>query len=142
MYGIGAIVAVILIAGGYFYYQHTQTAKQTNNPAAAADEVKKLVEAVGKLIDLPTGETPTIATVTDIAKLKDQPFFQKAQNGDKVLIYGKAREAYLYDPVANKVISVAPLNVGTASAQIASPSATPKPTAKPTPKPTVTPNPK
>jgi len=83
--------------------------------------VKKLVLEVGKLIELPIGEDPTVATVTDITKLKDQPFFAKAKNGDKVLIYTNARKAILYDPQAKKVIDIAPINIGSPSAQTLGP---------------------
>src|SRR3989304_6601820 len=98
---LGVIVLLVLGGGGYFYYQtqKNQTVK-TNPQASAQDETKKIVSEVGKLIDLPAGEDPTVATVTDIAKLKDQPFFQKAKNGDKVLIYTNSKKAILYDPVA------------------------------------------
>lgn len=84
----------------------------------AADTVtqdnQKLIEAMGQLMVLPTDETPTIATVTDLEKLKDQPFFTNAQVGDKVLIYTNAKKAILYRPSENKVIELAPLNIGDA----------------------------
>ncbi len=136
--GIAAVaLLVVLGGGGYFYYQSTKAQKQTNPQQAAQEEVKKIVAEVGKLIELPAGEDPTVATVTDISKLKDQPFFQKAKNGNKVLIYTNARKAILYDPALRKVIDVAPINIGTQSAQTsASPTPSPKPTATPTPKPT------
>ena len=112
---------VVLGGGGYFYYQSTKAQKQANPQQVAQEEVKKIVAEVGKLIDLPSGEDPTVATVTDISKLKDQPFFQKAKNGNKVLIYTNARKAILYDPQAKKVIDVAPINIGTQSAQTSQP---------------------
>lgn len=125
---IAIAVGVLLLGGGagyYFYSQYQKAQTSKTDPQAAQrsvqEEVKKLVAAVGKLIDLPTGEDPTIATVTDITKLKDQPFFQKAKNGDKVLIYTNARKAILYDPVLNRVIDIAPINIGTPSAQPAQP---------------------
>ena len=112
------LVVLILVGGGYFYYQNQKTQKAKANPQASAqEEVKKVVASVSKLIDLPTGEEPTVATVTDISKLKDQPFFSKAKNGDKVLIYTNAKKAILYDPILNKVLDVAPINMGTSSAQ-------------------------
>lgn len=49
-------------------------------------------------------ETPTIATVSDITKLQGQPFFAKAQNGDKVYVYSNAKKAILYRPSENKII--------------------------------------
>lgn len=118
---IAGVVIALIAVGGFLYYRSTQASKlNTQNPQAAQAEVRKVVAAVGKLIDLPPGEDPTIATVTDATKLQDQPFFQKAKNGDKVLIYSGARKAILYDPQAKKVIDVAPINIGSPSAQQAS----------------------
>ncbi len=99
-------------AAGYFYYQY-----QTNLPQNVAkknqEEAKKLAAEVGKFMLLPTDETPTIATVTDVTKLNNQPFFKSAKNGDKVLIYAKAQMAIVYNPSLHKIINVGPINVGT-----------------------------
>lgn len=116
------VLALIgLGAGGYFYWQYREVKSQIaifKNPQKAADlEKKQLLTEVGKLMALPLGEEPIIATVTDIEKLRDQPFFQKAKNGDKVLIFTGAKKAILYDPRAKKIIDVAPVNIGTGSAQ-------------------------
>lgn len=127
-YFIPAIVGVvvIIVAVGVFLYQKNKAVTPTaDNPQAVQAEVQKVVSEVGKLIELPIGETPTVATVTDITKLKSQPFFQNAKNGDKVLIYANAKKAILYDPSAKKVLNVTPINIGTPSAQTASPSALP-----------------
>src|SRR6266567_3840470 len=72
---------------------------------------EKIVANVEKLTQVPTGEQPTIAKISDITKLNKQPFFEKAQNGDFVLIYTKAKEAILYDPNTNKVLRVGPILV-------------------------------
>ncbi len=77
----------------------------------AKQEVASLVEKVGQLITLPSDEQPTIATVTDLDALKDQPFFTNAAVGDKVLIYTNASKAILYRPSENKIIEKAPLQV-------------------------------
>lgn len=100
-------------AGAYFYYQNQQL--RANPEQVTQEETKALIGKVGQLIELPK-EEPTIATVTDKDKLKDQPFFQKAENGDKVLIYTQAKRAILYRPSVNRVIDVAPVNIGTGSA--------------------------
>ena len=73
------------------------------------EEITKVVQAVGKLMVLPE-EVPSVATVTDLDKLKGQAFFANAKVGDKVLIYVKAQKAILYDPVMNKIVELAPLN--------------------------------
>jgi len=45
------------------------------------------------------------------SKLSEQEFFKQAQVGHKVIIYAKAGKAILYDPVANKIVEVAPINL-------------------------------
>ena len=122
-----AVAAVILLlaAGGYFYFQSQKPQSPQPGTEAAQEEVRKLVTEVGKLMELPVGENPTIATVTDVEKLQNQPFFQKAQNGDQVLIYQVAGKAILYRPSLKRIIDVAPLTTSTSSAQVASPSPSP-----------------
>ena len=75
-------------------------------------ETEKLVNDVGKLIALPEGENPVIATVTETDLLKGEPFFMKARNGDKVLIYTNAGKAILYRPSERRLIEVGSLNIG------------------------------
>lgn len=118
---IFAIVGIL--AAGYFDYKYIKAQKEitaiktdpTTIQKAATIEAQKLVDQVSKLMELPKGETPTIATVTDVGKLKDQPFFVRAKNGDKVLIYTNAKKAVLYDPATNKIVDVAPVNLGSSS---------------------------
>lgn len=95
-----------VLAGGYFYREYRNISKVSDT-----HEVEKLVEAVGSLMVLPESEVPTIATVTDREKLSNQPFFQKAENGDKVLLYANSGKAVLYRPSIKKVIDVSIINV-------------------------------
>jgi type II secretory pathway pseudopilin PulG len=82
------------------------------NPSARAQqENQDLIKKVGELVALPNDEQPTIATVSDPAKLADQPFFARTKVGDKVLIYQKAGKAILYRPAEHKIIELAPLNI-------------------------------
>jgi hypothetical protein len=86
--------------------------KAFQNPAAASEaETKKIVADVSKVIVLPGDETPTLATVSEPEKLKDQPFFANALAGDKVLVYTKAQKAILWRPSSAKVIEVSGLNI-------------------------------
>lgn len=113
------IVLLVLIgASGYFFYQYQKVKgefqkSQIGAKKAADEEAKKLVAEVGKLMVLPAIEVPTVATISDISKLKDQPFFLKAKNGNKLLIYTNAKLAVLYDPKIQKIVNVAPLNLAT-----------------------------
>ena len=110
-------VALIVVAGlaGYFWYQ-IRTAKQNievnTEFQKMENEADAVIQKVGQLMVLPTDEEPTVATVTDLNALKGQPFFTGAKMGDKVLIYTNAKKAILYDPVANKIVNVAPINLG------------------------------
>lgn len=107
---VSLIAVVAIVAAGYFYNQ-VRMLKQ-NPQALAEQEVTDLVAKVGRLLILPTEETPTVATVTDPEALKDQPFFAYAVKGDKVLIYTTAKKAILYSVALNKIIDIAPLNFG------------------------------
>lgn len=114
------ILLVIAVAVAVFFYKDSQDkqkqVQKLSNPTEQAKlEQQQLTAKVAKLTVLPQGETPTVATVTDITKLQDQPFFANAQNGDKVLIYTKAKKAILYRPSTNKVINIAPVNIGNGS---------------------------
>lgn len=112
--GLGALVIFIALIGSvYKQVEYQQSQKLLKNPTLAAQlEVQDLLQKVGNVMELPKGESPTIATVSDVTKLKNQPFFVNAQNGDKVLIYAGAKEAILYRPGENKIIGVAPVNLG------------------------------
>lgn len=109
------IILLVLFLGAsalavYFYIQFNEIRK---NPQKIVEEqARQLVSEVSKLIVLPEDEEPSIATVSDPEQLAGQPFFSKAKKGDKVLIYTNAQKAILYDPVAKKIIDIAPLNIG------------------------------
>ena len=79
-----------------------------------------LLTRVSEIVVLPKNERPTIATVVDPAQLRGD-FFAKAKKGDRVLIFKIAGKAILYDPIANKVVEVAPILLDT-------PTPTPVPT--------------
>ncbi len=103
---IGFLVVFLFVAvvaiGGYFYFKYQQI---KNNPnIVAQEETKYITGQIGKFIDVPKDEQPSRATITDISKLKDQPFFKNAKNGDKLIVYNKAQKAILYRPSENKIV--------------------------------------
>ncbi|HRH32323.1 MAG TPA: hypothetical protein PLK06_03275 [bacterium] len=107
------LVVLLLVAvgvAGYLYYEMASLKK--SSPAVAEEDVQKLVAEVGELIVLPADEMPTVATVAEPEKLKDQAFFANAKAGDRVLLYTNAKKAILYDPEAHKIVEVAPINLG------------------------------
>jgi len=96
------------IASFYFY---TQYKKSTFDQAKVnQNEVEQIREKIGKLIELPD-EIPTLATINDKAKLEKSAFFNKAENGDKVLLFTNAKKAILYRPSTGKIIDVTVINM-------------------------------
>lgn len=107
------LLAVFFITSVSFAgYYYKKVKDFTKSESALKDaKLSEVLEKVGKLVVLPQGEQPTLATVSDPSQLQNQPFFKSAKKGDIVLVYINARRAILYDPVADKVIDIAPLNV-------------------------------
>jgi hypothetical protein len=64
-----------------------------------------------------------------LEKVKDQPFFKNAKNGDKVLIYTNAKKAILYRPGEKRIIEVGAVNINN---QQQDPNATPSAEVVPT----------
>ena len=116
------VSAVLLVLGTVVYTRNITKqnkilgaqieALKKDPQSIAKEEIKGLVEKLSKLVVLPEGEDPVVATVTDKEKLKDQPVFAKAENGDKILIYAKAQKAYIYRVDKNLLIDVVPVNIG------------------------------
>lgn len=134
---VGTIILIltILSVSSYFAFQKYFVHK-TPSVQSTDTEYSKILDQLAKLTDLPAGEEPTIATVSDKEKLQEQAFFSQSENGDKVIIYQNAKKAYLYRPSTNKIIGIAPININSdvtasgsaaVSKQIATSSPTPIP---------------
>ncbi len=107
------LVLLFLIASVTTAFFYNEARRLEQDPAKINQErVAALVSRVEKLIVLPEGELPTVATIADIAPLAGNPFFARAKVGDHVLFYTAARRAFLYDPTANIIVEVASLNIG------------------------------
>lgn len=135
-----SLFIIALIPSFFFYTKYQQAQKMlADNSLAGKEETEALVEKVSKLILLPKDEEPKIITVTDINQVKNQPFFTNAKNGDKVLVFQKAKKAILFDPIAGKIIEVGPLIEPSPSAANLSPTTTTS--VSPSPSPSLTPSP-
>lgn len=119
----GVLLLAVIVLGGTTVYFAQKASKMSTNTVentmpvgstatSTLEDAGNVIAAVNKLILLPTDEEPTIATVSDPSKLSDQPFFNNSKVGDKVLIYQKARKAYLYSVTDNRLVDVAPITVG------------------------------
>lgn len=101
---MSALVIFGFLIGGFF----RGGISYRNETAVTDKQFQVWIERVSRLAVLPEDEVPQVATVTNPEVLRSQPFFAEAKMGDVVLIYSK--KAVLYDPKANKVIIVAPVN--------------------------------
>jgi len=103
------IAFACLSAFGNLYLSHKITGLAKNAPPA--DESAKIIALVGKLIELPQGQTPTIAMVDDPDQLRKQGLFQNAVKGDTVLIYPTEKKAILYRASENKIVDVTTVTI-------------------------------
>lgn len=105
------IILLLVTVVAIYYYNQFKTLSQDPNKVGQ-QKVTALVEKIGKLIELPKGETPILATISDMGPLAGNPFFANAKLGYQVLFFAAARQAYLYDPEKNVIVEVASLNIG------------------------------
>jgi len=118
VYPIAGIFLLVMLSASsiFFYYKYQKAQKTLNDPNALRDlQVKELINRLNQFIELPKNEEPTVATVSNKDQLKSQSFFKNAENGDKILIYTDAKKAILYRPSSEKIIEIAPINLGSPS---------------------------
>jgi hypothetical protein len=80
------------------------------NNAANQEKAKSVVERVKKLMDIDTSVEPTVATIVDVEKLRQQnPFYDKAENGDFLIV--TPTRAILYREEDNIILDVVPVQI-------------------------------
>jgi len=126
------VFALAVGATAFSITKYPEVLGLSKGQAQAQAEVDMLISDVGKLLSLPSDEKPTVATITDVEKLKEQVFFKNAMNQDKVLIYTNAKKAILYRPSENKIVEVGAVNINqqprpevTPASQVVLPTQTP-----------------
>lgn len=111
------VALVILGALTYFGWSWWDLRKQVDTllkPEGIEELQKKqteeLLNKMKEHIVLPDDEEPIIATVTDAEALKEESeFYALAKNDDVVVIYVRAKKAFLFDPFSNRVLNVGPV---------------------------------
>jgi hypothetical protein len=116
------LIVLALIAGALFLLNDRNKLKKEVNKLAsqsqvtAPDEAAQLNSEVRKLVELSTTEVPSVATVADADKLKQQSTgFENAQKGDKLLIYTQLKEIVVYRPSTKKVVSIVQISLSQAA---------------------------
>lgn len=71
---------------------------------------QQVLESVRKLMDVPADPEPTVATIVDVDALREaSPFYNKAENGDHLII--TETRAILYDPDRGIILDVVPVRI-------------------------------
>lgn len=103
------IVIIALLATAFFIGR--ASVYRAHPELAQSEQGNAILTEVGKLIELPTNEKPTIATVKDaVGARQGQPFLATALNGDVLIVYPNAQRAILYRPSTNMLIAVGPVS--------------------------------
>lgn len=102
---IGVGIILVLVAG-FFAWKYFDSKEEDSGAAAS----QRVIEKVGRLYLTPEGEEPTVAQIQDKEKLKDQQFFDKAVNGDYLLIFGDSQFALIYREDVDKIVNVGPIS--------------------------------
>ena len=100
--------------GAWSFYNYQQAKKEVvrlstldGQKELQEREIGRLLSAVAKHLVLPEDEQPTVATISDIEALKEnQPFFNGARNGDKVIVYTEASRAIIYSLERDVIVNV------------------------------------
>lgn len=115
---IFAVVIILIILGAGLWYWMTRP--EEGSPEAVAREVRNVVAEVSRVMVLPSGEEPTVGTITDTTVFAGQAFFEGAQEGDKILVYPNKGMVILYSAAKGKILGVAPLSLGAVAGASAS----------------------
>lgn len=110
------IAAVFAVISLFLLVQYNQAKAKLASPqasSAATRQINDTLTKVSKLVIVPIGEKPSVATVSNADKLKGQTFFANARDGDKVIVYAKAKQAILYRPSTNQIVTMAPVSAPT-----------------------------
>jgi hypothetical protein len=111
------VLALVVILGFWFFSQKQSTTPTvevgTGEDAQLTEEqIADLITAVKRHIVLPEDEEPLVATIINVDELiAEQPFYQGASNGDILMIYGSVAKALIYNPRADRLVNVGPVQV-------------------------------
>lgn len=74
------------------------------------ERARSIVQKVQELMDIDTSVEPTVATIVDVIKLRqNNPFYNKAENGDYLIV--TPTRAILYRENENKILDVVPVQI-------------------------------
>ncbi|HET9412012.1 MAG TPA: hypothetical protein VFO38_04135 [Candidatus Saccharimonadales bacterium] len=106
-------VGALLVVAGFFAWQ--SFVKPKDQIAENQSTLQRVKAQAGAIFMLPEGD-PVLIQIQDKQKLSGQPFYEKAENGDYVLVYEKAKYAIIFREKTRQVINANTISIGEESA--------------------------
>jgi hypothetical protein len=141
---VGAI-GISSVYYGYSLYSKQATESKEVLGSTSQASIQDTVKKVGEIVQLAdaTEQPSEVANIEDTSRLSSNAFFDRAKNGDIVLIYPVSKIAVLFRPSTSKVIAIGPVDSGTqvtptptlipSEEELADPTITVSPTKNPSP---------
>jgi hypothetical protein len=139
------VIVIVVLAVGIgvslkLYFDAQSRLKVLGETSASAGDLAKeaslVIEKVKKHMVLPD-EEPKVLSIANVDLLKkEQPFFQQAKNGDKLIVF--SQKVILYSPSQDRIVDVAQIRMPAPSSE---PTFMPTRAPTPLPLPTETPSP-
>jgi len=104
------IIGLLILGSGGFLIYKSGLLEKTGLIKKEKNEVEVIMKRISEVFLLPS-EIPTVATISDKEKLKGQTFFDKAENGDKLLLFTNSNLAILYRDSIGKIIEISQISV-------------------------------
>ena len=104
------IIGLLILGSGGFLIYKSGLLEKTGLIKKEKNEVEIIMKRISEVFLLPS-EIPTVATISDKEKLKGQAFFDKAENGDKLLLFTNSNLAILYRDSIKKIIEISQISV-------------------------------
>lgn len=108
------LLLIVAVALSLFMYWRSRQEVQRLQTLEGQQEVNQreidaVMSSLGKLTLLPD-EDPIVATIIDADYLATQSaFYQRSQNGDKLVVFPEAQKAYIYSPARNIIVNAGPV---------------------------------
>lgn len=84
----------------------------TTRISSELDPKQSMLQDIGKRIDLPTGEEPTVVLIEDAEKAsREQAFYAQVIKGDVVVIYPNAKKAIIWSPSRMKIVNAGVVDI-------------------------------
>lgn len=103
IFGMVAVLVLVVMAGVIVFQQ-----LKINGTLSEEEAARGVQDKLAKIMILPE-EDALVSNIEDIDKIEEQPFFTRAENGDKVLIFVQAAKIVIYREGTNQVVNAGPL---------------------------------